>query len=487
MSDYNFLMESRFSPEQFQVVNQLSRVASAQGLNLYLVGGAVRDLTYGQQRVRDLDFAVEGNIEKILRALEAGQSKKRRGGPGAEGAQLEIEQLHVDARRNSADVVFAPGIRAEIAMARTESYTRYGHRPEIAAAAIFDDLKRRDFSVNAMAVSLHPNSRGLLLDPTNGVADIERRELRALNSRSFMEEPSRIYRLIRLALRLDFKTEERTQLWLDRALEARATESVDSEQQGRELRAILEEEHPSRVLKALAERRLLAGLDRKLGQVRISYDRFDRVRSVARSIPGADTFPLNFRCLVEKLSPAEKARFAKKIIGDAKTIKSILGLDREANKLARLLTSSRASLPSEVYGILSGRPEPLLLLLLADYPHAKLQSRVKSFVVKTPQVRAQLPRAELQSLGVEPGPKFERILHQVLLQQLDGKLKTHQQINKALRELAGIKEHPPGPAETRTTDKKKVPTEHAKQGPAKPKPTKGKPARQNAPKHRKSR
>jgi tRNA nucleotidyltransferase (CCA-adding enzyme) len=469
MSDYNFLLESRLSPEQFQVVNQLGRLASAQGLNLYLVGGAVRDLTSGHQTVRDLDFALEGNIQRLLRQLESGGGQKKRSEAQAEGSvsRLLVEQMQFDPRSNAAELVFDSGVRCELAMARNEIYSRLGHRPEIAAATIFEDLKRRDFSVNAMAVSLHPNSRGLLLDPTNGVADIERRELRALHSRSFLDDPSRVYHLIRLGLRLDFKTEERTEQWLERALEAHAVESLLPEQQGHELGAILQEQNPARVLKLLTERKLLAALDGKLGLAKTSYDCFERIRSVGRLVPGADTFLLNFYCLIEKLSPGEKSRLGKKIIKDARLFKQALGLEREAQKLSRMLTSPKLNLPSQVFHLLSDRPLPFLLFLLAHYPHAKIQTRVKSFLVKYPQIRAQLPRSDLQSLGVEPGPKFDKILEQVFLEQLDGKLKTHQQLTKALRELAGIKEKTPKPSPARARAPGQIKSEKAKKAPGK--------------------
>ena len=183
MSDYKFLMESRLSPEQYRVLNLMSQLAAEQGLNLYLVGGAVRDLTYGQQVVRDLDVAVEGNPQRILRHLSSGGSAQ----PAETGSRLPIgeppplavEYQRYDGRLNSADLRFTNGVRVELAMCREEVYAKPGQRPEVHPTMIFDDLKRRDLSVNAMAVSLHPNSRGLLLDPTNGAADIERRELRA--------------------------------------------------------------------------------------------------------------------------------------------------------------------------------------------------------------------------------------------------------------------------------------------------------------------
>lgn len=443
MSDYNFLMETRLAPEFFQTLSQISRAASEEGLNLYLVGGAVRDLTYGQQTIRDLDFAVEGSPEKILRRLAA--SSARAAGPEPSAA-AEIEQTQFDRKLNSTELVFSNGVRVEISMSRQEVYPKPGRRPEISSAFIFEDLRRRDFSSNAMAVSLHPNSRGLLLDPTNGAADIEKHELRVLHSRSLSEDPSRIYRLLRLSVRLGFKPEERTQGYLDAALENRLWQRLDPEQQGRELRAILCEEDPGRALKALADRGLLAGLDKKLNARKIPYPLFKKIRGVAYSVPGADPFLLNFHSLVAKFGGGQRARLAKKIIGDRKAVKTALGLEHAARKLARLLSGRHASLPSQAYKILEGQPRTLLLFLLAHFPQAKIQNRIKNFLNKAPVVLSSMPRAEMLAMGAKPGPKFEKMLERLFFEQLDGKIKTHQQLLKEFRKLAGIPEpKPPAP------------------------------------------
>src|SRR5438876_4921700 len=349
MSDYNFLMESRLSPEQYQVLTHVSRMAVEQGLNIYLVGGAVRDLTYGFEMVHDLDFAVEGNPQRIIRMLEAGQALAASplAPRAAESPSIpQVAFLNFDLRTNSAEIQFRNGVRAEIAMCRTDTYTRPGKPPEVAPAMIFDDLRRRDFSVNAMAVSLHPNSRGLLLDPTNGAADIERRELRVLNNRSFFEDPVRIYRLLRLASRLGFKPSERTENLLAAALSAKVWARLDPHEQGRELQAILREENPAKVLKVLAERGLLAGLDRKLASSRFPSERFARIRDLSRTVPGADAFLLNFHNAVSKLSRGQQARLAKKIIGHPKLAQAALSLERDARRLGRALGSARFALPS---------------------------------------------------------------------------------------------------------------------------------------------
>jgi tRNA nucleotidyltransferase/poly(A) polymerase len=450
MSDYNFLMESKLSPEQYGVLSLISRTAYEQGLNLYLVGGAVRDLTYGQQVVRDLDFALQGDPRKVLRRLESKDSSPMTGlssGPGmGSGEPLALEYQEFDAHTVASELWFTNGVRVELGQCRQDLFSKPGQRPEMRPATIFEDLKRRDFSINAMAISLHPNSRGLLLDPTNGAADIERRELRVLHPRSFSEDPLRIYRLLRLGVRLDFTPEERTRNYFAAALQNHTWERLGPEQQGHELRAILQEEDPARILKLLAERKLLGGLDKKLASARIAYERFAKSRSAARIVPGADPCLVNFLCLVEKLSSREKLRMAKKVLRVGKVIKEVLNMEREAKRLARLLVSSKAALPHQVYTLLSKESRHLLLFLLVYRPQPKVQSRVKNYLTKYLPLRAKLPQAELQALGFKPGPKFDQIIESVFLDQVDGKIKTPQQLTKALRERAGIKEVPAAPA-----------------------------------------
>jgi tRNA nucleotidyltransferase (CCA-adding enzyme) len=358
---------------------------------------------------------------------------------------LALEYQNLDEHLNASELLFANGVRASLAMCREEIYSHPGQRPEVRPAMVFEDLKRRDFAINAMAVSLHPNSRGLLLDPTNGAGDIERHEIRALQSRGFLDDPSRIYRFLRLGMRLDFKPDERTQRWFDAALEEGAWERLDANQQARELAAILHEDQPGRVLKMLSDRKLLGGLDTKLASGRLSYDRFARLRNLLQNVPAADPFLLNFHSLVDKLGGEQKARLAKKIIGESKAIKLALGLEHDAKKLERVLSSAKANLPSQVYTLLSPQPQPVLLYLLANTKNAKVQNRIKSFLFKFPQIHSRLPRAELQSLGIKPGPEFDHILAKIFALQLDGKIKSHPQLLKEMRELAGIKEPPPPP------------------------------------------
>jgi tRNA nucleotidyltransferase/poly(A) polymerase len=166
---------------------RIQELATESEANLYLVGGAVRDVVSGMS-IRDLDFTIEGNPSRIIRELEKGGAK----------VMKEDESLR------SAELVLAGDVDASISAAREDIYARPGAKPDNRFSTIMEDLRRRDFSVNAIAISLNPNSRGLLLDPTNGLADLERHEIRALSIHSFTNQPVRLLRALRYAARMRF-------------------------------------------------------------------------------------------------------------------------------------------------------------------------------------------------------------------------------------------------------------------------------------------
>jgi tRNA nucleotidyltransferase (CCA-adding enzyme) len=184
MADYIYTMEIRLTPDQLKGVGLVQDVARAAGMNLYLTGGAIRDIISGFT-IRDLDFTVQGNPLKLQKDFEKAGAK-------ITAVEEDIRTIFLALPGNA---------RAEVSMARTERYEKTGKPPLVMPSTIHEDLRRRDFTVNAMALSLNEGSRGLLLDPFNGVADIEAKLIRILHNYSFLEDPSRLIRATRFAAR----------------------------------------------------------------------------------------------------------------------------------------------------------------------------------------------------------------------------------------------------------------------------------------------
>src|SRR5438045_9369052 len=155
MADYIYTLEIRLTPDQQRGVTLVQDAARAAGMNVYLTGGAVRDIISGFP-IRDLDFTVQGNPLKLQKDFE-------RAGAVIGGADDDFKTLYL---------TLPGGVRAEVSSARIERYEKTGKPPAISPATIIEDLRRRDFTVNAMAISLNPGSRGLLMGPFNAPHNI---------------------------------------------------------------------------------------------------------------------------------------------------------------------------------------------------------------------------------------------------------------------------------------------------------------------------
>ena len=431
MPDYMFLLESRLSPEQRAVMLRVQELAAAMGFNLYLTGGTVRDLITGAS-LRDLDFTVEGNPSKIARELEKG------------GAKILVE----DEKLRHIEVLFAGDVEGSISAARDDHYVRPGTRPEIRWSTIMDDLRRRDFSLNSIAISLNPASRGLLLDPTNGLSDIERGEVRALTIHSFTNQPVRLLRLLRFAARMGFKPEARTQEWFDLAIERDLHNTIAPEDAGGELRAAAREERPAVVLKAWEQHHLLETVNPNLAKRHPDYDAIARLMKVRE-----DLFTAGFRprlaapmllAILGKLKDREQSGVLSKAGYRSAEIDQALGFAERALESQKELIGKKMNTPIDAYRFLEQMPLDQIAYLLAESTNSAALSKIRAYLNKWRPVRIGLPMVanELEALGMARGEKFDDIVEQVFAMQLTGRGKTPEEREKILRKLSGIKEVP---------------------------------------------
>src|ERR1700690_1050563 len=295
MGDYMFMLESHLSADQFRLVGQMRELAGEAGVNIFLTGGALRDML-GGFRVRDLDFTVEGNALKLAKSAEK-----------AFGAKI----VATDEHRKSAELVFPGGATAEIAMARQERFSKSGAKPHITPATIHEDLRCRDFTINAVALSLNKASLGLPIDPTNGIGDIERKELRTIHNYSFYDDPARMIRLVRLKARLGYAIDERTRAHYDNAREAGMIERITPEALGAELRKMAEEPNAGDVIEALEAEKLIALYSPALEGAKLNLPTFQKLQKARQLVPSGAEFrihslPLFLNVLLEKLNAKER-------------------------------------------------------------------------------------------------------------------------------------------------------------------------------------
>jgi len=467
MPDYMFLLESRLSPEQRAAMLRVQELAAAMGFNVYLTGGTVRDLITGAN-LRDLDFTVEGNPSKMARELEKG------------GAKVITE----DEKTRHAEILFAGEVEGSLGAARDEYYVRPGTRPELRWSTIMEDLRRRDFSLNAIAISLNPASRGLLLDPTNGLSDIEHGEVRALTIHSFTNQPVRLLRAIRIAARMGFKLEVRTQEWFNLAIERELQKTITPEDAGDELRALAREERPHLILKEWDEQELMELVHPLIAKKHPDYEAISRLIKVRDEL-----FMAGFRprlatpmmlAVLGRLNDRELGSVLSRLGFRSAEIQHYEDFPEKAKETEKELSGKRAKIPVDAYHLIEKLPVDVVAYLLAESNNSGAVSKLKSYLHKWRPIRQALPVVanELEALGMPRGPKFDQIVNEVFAVQLNGRGKTPEDREKLLRKLSGIKEQP------KKKEKEKKPSKAEKHAHAHAALSKGKHTTQKAHEHK---
>src|SRR5581483_10615018 len=413
MSDYMFMLDSHLNGEQSKALAVVREAAEQLNLSLFLTGGAMRDMMGGFP-IRDLDFTVEGPALKVAKSLA-----QKKG----------VEILRTDESYRCAELIFPGPISVSISMARQERFSKPGAKPQIVPATIHDDLRGRDFTVNAIALSLGKASRGLLLDPTNGLGDLSHKEIRATSNYALYDDPVRILRLIRLRTRLGFTVDERTMSQYRNVREAKLETKISAASLEHELRQIALDPLAGDILNALSEENLLYLVSSSLAGAKLNLSAFQKLQKARQSLPfglnlQVNAYALFLFLLLEKLSPKERAQLAKTVGLATSDVEAATKLEAKAAKLDKDLAKAKLTKPSALYAILSKVPGEILLFLLMRSSQRLVLDRVKNYLQKYLPAAQEVTEREVIEKGAQPGtPKFAKLHQQLINARLDARPK----------------------------------------------------------------
>ena len=426
MADYIYLLENRLSKAQQAALLKVREVARAKGLTVFMVGGAVRDLTSGSP-VRDLDLVVQGNALKLKKDIE-------KAGGVVTGETEPGQALYVS---------FPGGVRMEIGSTLSVTYPKPG-KPVVKAANILEDLRRRDFTANAMALSLNQGSYGLLMDPLNGVADIENRELRLVSNYGFIEDPVRMIRAARFSARLGWQMDEKTQARYETGKQEGYISAMDEFHRGYETEEIFHEEDPLRVLKRLEAEGWMKNLFPALSSAKANVAELERLRDSQTQLQLRGIHPevatANFPLLTAKMATKEVAALKKSFVRHG-FVAEVEALEGEAKAFATELSGKGAATPSQAWKLLySAKPESVLWVAHST-KSAPILAKFKAFYTEWPQAKQKIPYALMQEMRIVPElPGYDALLDKLFFELMDNKLGTVEEMKAYLEPFS-----PPAP------------------------------------------
>lgn len=435
-------LQDKLAPQLWQLLLQAAQAAETRGWHLYLVGGAVRDLLLaaagtGNLLIKDIDLVVDG----FHQAADVGA--------GVELAKA-LQQLYPAARLDihgafqtaallwHQDPVF-DSLWVDIATARTEFYPYPAANPEVESSSIRQDLYRRDFTINAMALRLTPADPGEreampLLDFFGGLLDLQARQIRVLHPNSFIEDPTRIYRGVRFAVRLGFQLEPQTEAYIRYAIDSGVyTRTVQENTKTpalqtrlkTELKHLLQADYWQPALELLDN---LGALQCIHASLELDPELLHQLRLLERWLRRFDAqqkivhWQLRLEAIIAHLDPEYRDRVATNLQLPTDSINRLQDLD-QAELLAISLLSN-CQRPSQVVRILQQYDLSMLILIaLRCRSLVIIRRQIWKYLTVWAHIQPMLNGNDLQRLGYKPGPQYRQILDDLLNATLDGEIR----------------------------------------------------------------
>jgi len=426
MPDYIYLLENRLTADQKHALRLLRDVAREAGIILFLTGGAVRDLTNGYA-VRGLEVAVNGNALKLKKTIEKS------------GAVVWGE----DEETKTISFCFPGTVRVDLVSTHRAEYLKPG-KPVYHRASIQEYLRGRDFTANAMAISLNEGSYGLLMDPLNGAADIESRTLRLASAYGFLEEPSFLIRATRYLTRLGWQFDDRTRMRFENALEEGVIAHLSPRRRGLELEQIAHEDEGLKILAAYDAAGWMKVLYPPWTAAKADEAQLNALHELAVrfELQGvhADLSAARMQLLTARLSPKDRQAL-QKLLPTHGFVAEWNSLDKIADGFGKALMAKGRQTPSTRYKLFMNHDPEAVLWLGFTSKNAAIRVHFDQFLTEWPTVRQRMPHMLLQEMRiVSELPVYKEVLESLFLAFIDGTLTTTEEIRAFLEPYS-----PPAP------------------------------------------
>ena len=409
------LMPESMEAGLINLLRKMGYLADQAGVNLYAVGGCVRDLIM-RKSCHDIDLTLDGDItDFVARAARAHKITKVIRHPRFKTATLET----------------ADGYVLDISTTRREYYEHPGALPVVQNGSLRMDLYRRDFTINSLAVALNVDNFGELMDFYRGYQDIKDGFIRVLHNLSFVEDPTRAFRAVRFEARLGFKISKMTANLLEGAVRNNFITSIDRRRLLHELKLILSEDDPGPAIKRLNDFGLLPYIHPKVILRPMHTQLFNRVRRVRDWL--ALTFPeklplawfVYLMALTDRLKPHELEELASSLTLKKKEAQ-VLTVERPVADaiLLRYKKPLKAFAPSEGYSLFSELSWPTILFVIAKTENEELSQTGVAFLTTYRSVKPMLNGRDLIALGLPQSPAIRKAYEGLRLARLDGLVAT---------------------------------------------------------------
>jgi len=412
---------SNLDEKLHRIIRVIGKEADRRRWPAYIVGGIVRDILLKKKNL-DLDISVEGDAIALARGL-AKKTKAR---------------LIIYKKFKTASLQWPGGIRVDLATVRKEHYPHSGALPIVGMGSLREDLFRRDFTINAMAIAINATCFGQLIDEFGGLKDLLSKKIRILHDQSYVDDPTRILRAVRFEQRLNFQIERQTLSKLKSALKKNIVANVKPPRYFSEFKKILWEQKPVKPLRRLHR---LGGLRFLNPRIAVRFQELIRVHDRIQKLKRKPLYKqyefwwlIYFVALIAEFSDRATGNILEKF-HFSRTEQKTIQQSREAGDLIKRLAAGHLS-ASQIYQILTPLTEEMIIYLRVRISKALVGRRIDRYLSHDIKVRLQINGEDLKKIGISSGQEMGYILKLVLCSKIDRQVRSKRdEIKKALQSL----------------------------------------------------